>query len=108
MFDKQGKVGAVAVSLIDIVDDRLNRLGGGEKRVGARRLKTDLVVIDAPDEAVQRSSHRDATVDFCHIRAAVQRVAGTIQLVSNMKRRAMPLTRLKIVVNDLEMARGFL
>ena len=40
----------------------------------------------APDVAVQRPGNRDAAVHVGHVRAAVQRMAGTVQLVRHVVR----------------------
>ena len=70
-------------------------------------METDFVVIDTPDVPIQCASHGNTAIDFRHVRAAVQRVAGAVQLIGNVKWWSMSLARFEVIVNDFEMACSF-
>ena len=66
-------------------------------------IKTDFVIIDASNKAIERACYGNTTLDIRHVRAAVQCVAGTMQFVRNIKRWLMPFACLEIISDDLHM-----
>ena len=106
VLDQRRVIGTIPVRVVDIADDGLDRPGPCTQRIEARFLESDLVVVDATYETIQRGGHGHAAFDIGHVCAAVQRVARTIQLVGHVEGRTVPFAGFEVVRNDLEMARG--
>ena len=89
MLDQRRVIGAILLGPVDVTDDRRNRPRGGLQCVDARLLKADLEVMNSPDEAIQCAGDGNATLHIRHVRAAVQRMTGTIQFVGDVERWPM-------------------
>ena len=107
VLDQCRVVRTLLVGLVDIADDRRDRFRGCPQRVDAGLLEADLVIIDPSNESIQRARDRHAPLDVGHVGAAVQGMAGTIQLVGDFKRRRLAVAGLQVVDDDLEMPGGF-
>ena len=108
VLNQHCKIGAISIGLIDVGNNRFERFRRGFDRRNTGFLETDLVIVYAPDELVQRAGYGYPAIDIGHIRAAVQRVTGTVQLVRHVKGRPVPGASLYVVVNGLEVTRRFL
>ena len=107
MLDERGVVRPFLAGLVDIADDCRYRFRGRLQGVDAGLLETDLVVVDTPYQAIQRTGNCDSPLDVCHVGAAVQRMARPVQLVSNFEWRLPSVACLEIVDDDLEVPGRF-
>ena len=108
MLDQCAVVGTFPIRLVDIADDRRNCFRCGTQRIETGRIETNLVVVDAPDKAIQGAGNSDTALDVGHVRAAVQRVTRPVKFIGDIKRRRMSLTGSKIVADDLKVTGSLL
>ena len=104
MIDQRTVIGALPVRLVDVRDDRLDGPRRSLESIEPRRFETNLVIVDTANEAVECTRNRDTAFDVGHVRAAVQRMTGTVQLVGDGIRRAVAVAGGEVVRDDPEVS----
>ncbi len=100
-------VGAFALRLVDVADDRADRPGRGLQCVEARTLKTHFIVVNTAHESVQDAGDGNAALHVGHVGTAMQGMARPMQLVRNVKWRLMTLAGCQVVGDDREVPGRF-
>ena len=108
MVDQCRVVGAITAGVIDVPDNRLDRPARCLERVEPGLLETDLVIVNATHKAIEGCGNGHTAFDVGHVGAAMQRVAGPMQLVGDVEWRRVPLARGQVIGNDFEVSGRFL
>ena len=103
MIDEGCVIGTIPFRIVNVTDDCVNCASRGPEYVQPGLLESDLVVVIAADETIQCRGDCHTSFDVRHIGAAVQRMTGSMQFVSNSKRRFMARTGFKVICDDFEM-----
>ncbi len=108
VLDQWTIVVALALRIVDIADNRVDRCDCIAKRVDSRLIETGLVIVCPSHEPVQRRSDGNPAFYVRHVGAAMQCMARTVQLVGYGKRRLVLGARVDIVGNRFQVTRRFL
>ena len=103
VVDQRRVVGTIALGLIDVRDNRLDRPGRRLQSAETRSFETDFVFVNPSHEAIKCAGNGNAAFDVCHIGAAVQGMTRAIQLVGDGKRCTVPFAGRQVIGDDLDM-----
>ena len=106
--DQRSVVGTLGTRLVDLGDDAHDANRRGAQHVERLGIEANFVVMHAAYIAVERPGNAHATLDVCHVRAAVQRVAGAVQLIGHRIGWALIRAGIGVVGNDFEVPCRFL
>ncbi len=108
VFDQYREILARAIGLVDVADNRVDRRSRGAQDLDRRFRKSCFHLVDVAHVTIKRARDSHTPVDIGHVRAAVQCMAGTVQLVGYMKRGLVSLAGIQVIIDDRQVNRCFL